>query len=189
LVSQFDYPATGASTQPRGINNNGAIVGTASFPDGLAAGFERYPKGAFVELTDPAGNGLDTQAAGINDIGVIDGFYENGGTSAIIGFTLTNGVYTDFTGDPAECNGSPCTGDLIGINDVGDVVGGWFPPNVTEQAFAVLGGTFTQISNTFLANGSAAEGISNNTKHIVRQLHRQELQRAWLLVHCGRWGD
>lgn len=168
LVSQFDYPSTGASTVPHSINNGGAIVGTVTFPDGEQAGFERYPKGAFVELTDPSGNGLDTQAAGINDSGVIDGFYENGGTSAIIGFTLTGGVYTDFNGAPSTCNNSPCIGDLIGINDAGDVVGGWFPPNsAPEQAFAVLGGTFTPITNAFLANLSAAEAISNNTKHIV----------------------
>jgi uncharacterized membrane protein len=168
LVTQFDYPSTGASTLPHAINNNGAIVGTVTFPDSSSAGFERFKKGSFLELTDPSGNGLDTQALGINDSGEIDGFYENGGTSAIIGFTLVGGVYSDFEGVPDTCNLMPCTGDLIGLNDAGDVVGGWFPPNAApEQAFAVLGGVFTPITNSFLANLSAAESISNNSAHVV----------------------
>jgi probable HAF family extracellular repeat protein len=168
LVTEFDYPSIGASTLPHGINNNGSVVGTVNFPDGEQAGFQRFKNGTFVELTDPSGNGLDTQAVGINDLGEIDGFYENGGTSAIIGFTLTDGVYADFEGAPVECNLTPCTGDLIGINNAGDLVGGWFPPNgAPEQAFTVLNGTFTPITNSFLANLSAAEAISNNSKRVV----------------------
>jgi hypothetical protein len=169
LIGQFDYPSTGASTVPRGINSGGLIVGSVDFPDGSAAGFVRLKNGTYKELTDPSGNGLDTQATGINDAGEIVGFYENGGTSAIIGFTLVNGVYSDFLGAPATCNGQPCTADLMDINDKGDLVGGWFPPSsAPEQAFAVLGGVFTPITNsTFLSNVAAAIAISNNSAWVV----------------------
>jgi uncharacterized membrane protein len=162
LLSEFDYPSTGANTQPHGINNAGVIVGTVVFSDSTQAGFERSKTGKFVELTDPDGNGLDTQAVGINDASEIDGFYENAVSAAIIGFTLTKGVYSDFSGPDGA------TADLIGINNADDLVGGWFPPDeAPEQAFAVLDGTFTPITNSLIANISAAESINNKSTVVV----------------------
>jgi hypothetical protein len=187
LIGQFDYPSTGASTVPRGINSGGLIVGSVDFPDGSAAGFVRLKNGTYKELTDPSGNGLDTQAAGINDTGEIVGFYENGGTSAIIGFTLVNGVYSDFLGAPATCNGQPCTADLMDINDKGDLVGGWFGPNsAPEQAFAVLGGVFTPITNALLSNLAAAFSISNNSAWVVGSyFDKTPLEHGFLYTVAG----
>jgi uncharacterized membrane protein len=162
LLSEFDYPSTGASTEPHGINNNGVIVGTVVFTDGTQAGFDLTKAGKFLEAVDPSGNGLDTQAVGINDASEIDGFYENAVSSAIIGFTLTKRVYSDFSGPDGA------TADLIGINNADDLVGGWFPPNeAPEQAFAVLDGTFTPITNSLLANLSAAQSINNKSTVVV----------------------
>jgi uncharacterized membrane protein len=187
LIGQFDYPSTGASTVPRAINNGGLIVGSVDFPDGSAAGFVRLKNGTYTELTDPSGNGLDTQATGINDTGEVVGFYENGGTSAIIGFTLVNGVYSDFLGAPATCNLQPCTADLMDINDNGDVVGGWFPPSsAPEQAFAVLGGVFTPITSTLLSNVAAAISISNNSALVVGSFFDKKLlSHGFLYIVSG----
>jgi uncharacterized membrane protein len=167
LITQFDYPSTGVSTEARGIADSGTIVGRLVFPDGAIAGFGRFPNGTFVELTDPAGDGTDTEPAGINDAGVVDGYYKNAVSAAVIGFFLTKGIYTDFQG-PAICSGLPCTADLTGINDRGDLVGGWFPPaSAPEQAFAVLGRVFTPITSALLSHLAAAESISNNSAHVV----------------------
>jgi len=164
-LSEFDYPSTGASTLPYGINNSGAIVGIVV--NGTMAGFERFKTGKFVPLSDPSGNGLDTQAFGINDSGAIDGIYENATTSAIIGFTLTKGVYADFLGAPAECNSAPCVGYLLGINNGNNLAGVWFPPGSAVQAFAVLGGVFTPITSSLLATGAVAYSINNKSTVVV----------------------
>jgi hypothetical protein len=101
LITQFDYPSTGVSTEARGVADTGVIVGRLIFPGGAIAGFGRFPNGKFVELTDPAGEGTDTEPAGVNDVGVVDGYYKNAVTAAVIGFSLAKGIYTDFQGAPA----------------------------------------------------------------------------------------
>jgi hypothetical protein len=44
LLSEFDYPSTGASTQPHDINNASVIVGTVVFPDSTQAASSSPPR-------------------------------------------------------------------------------------------------------------------------------------------------
>jgi hypothetical protein len=174
LLSQFDYSTSRqASTEPYGINNKGAIVGLVFFPNGVIAGFERFPNGTFTELTYPNSDGLDNESYGIND------FHEIVGSSVLppagegqpfphIGFTLASGVYTEFTRETSLCDGSPCYTSLFSVNNLGDLVGGWYPPGSGfEQSFAVLGGVFTPIANSSLGNYSTLYSINNNATEIV----------------------
>jgi uncharacterized membrane protein len=171
-LGQFDYPGTAVSTEPRGINNHGTIVGRVIFPDGSIAGFVRFKNGSFAKLINPAGDGTDTEAAGITDGGVIVGLYKQAFTGVVLGFTLQNKTYTDFEGAPATCNSQPCTAVLDGIDDGGDVVGGWFPPNAPEQAFAFFANRnpmFVPITSSRIASSIAASAtaISSNGLHVV----------------------
>jgi probable HAF family extracellular repeat protein len=78
------------STSALGINNNGEVVGTYTDTTGLVHGFV-YESGSFEEVDDPDGVGA-TMINGVNDNGVIVGFY---GTCAT-GGTICHG----FVGTP-----------------------------------------------------------------------------------------
>ncbi len=73
----LDYPGA-IATQPFGINNNGDIVGYATFSDPNGVQQERafrWNQGVFSSVATP---GLRSGAFDINDAGVIVGFYEAG---------------------------------------------------------------------------------------------------------------
>jgi hypothetical protein len=168
LLKTIDYPAAGASTVPFGINNSNALVGAVTFSSGITAGFERQPNGTITELINPAGDGTYTQTVGLNDSGEIDGYYKNGATQQVIGFTLQNGVYSDYKGAPLCTNGVPCVADLNGLNNAGVLAGEWYPSATSRQhAFATLHNTFTSLTVPNSANGSAAEALSNNGAYIT----------------------
>jgi hypothetical protein len=168
LIKTFDYPAPGASTTPFGINNLNNMVGIVTFPSGLTTGFQVNSNSTITEISDPLGDGSNTEAFGISDSGMIDGIYKNGATQGLRGFRLKNGSFADYNGAPLCSNGVACPSYLFGINNAGQVAGEWFPsPSSPEQAFATIGGVFTSLTIPRSTNGSAAYGLSNKYNYIA----------------------
>src|SRR5689334_4946637 len=72
VVTSFDYPGTGNSTTPFGINAQGDIAGDFIDASGVRRGFVRYSNGTFsVPIVDPSDGGNFTRARGINRLGTI----------------------------------------------------------------------------------------------------------------------
>ena len=111
----FDYGET--YTNPRAINNNGYITGTAD-NGGLDIQFERNPGGEIATITMegfPAGSGLIVQ--GINSKGVFVGNYLKVG--ALAAYYGKNAQYqSDFVLPDGSTDADP-----RGINDSGAVAG------------------------------------------------------------------
>ncbi len=98
-------------------------------------------------------------ANAVNDSGQIVGQYNNYDS----GYELSGGKYTPIT--------VPFAGALAtfpyGINNSGEIVGGWWDSNKNEHSFTLIGGTYTSFDCPG-ASGSAAFGI-NSAGDIVGQ--------------------
>jgi hypothetical protein len=123
----FSYPYFNSpDTYALGINNRGAVVGYMfyhgpCFTGQLTRGFKRDANGVFGKpIDDPnSHNGLCyAVATGINDSGVITGYYYNQHPpNGYSGFLIIQGVFTDY-----HLPGSVFT-EVLGINNKGDLVG------------------------------------------------------------------
>lgn len=82
---------------------------------------------ARVPLADP--KGVATYCEGINDLGVVVGYYENSANVAI-GFTYANGVFTDFS----LSNGAPFPLPLA-ISDIGAITGYYYDVHNNPTGF------------------------------------------------------
>jgi probable HAF family extracellular repeat protein len=105
-----------------GINNFGKIVGWTS---GVNVNGFAYKRGSFQTISFP-GSSM-TEAWGINDSGVIVGWYQQG--SFFYGFTLINGKYTSFS-YPGAKGTFPA-----GINAAGQIVGSYTLDYNVEHGF------------------------------------------------------
>jgi hypothetical protein len=93
---------------------------------------------------------------GINDAGVIAGYYNDaGGTSH--GFVDDGGVFSDVD-DPAAASNDT----VYGINDAGQLVGNYTDSSGTDHGFVDNGGAFTPIDEPLSSGsgGTAATGIN-----------------------------
>lgn len=117
-VKDPNTPATGpTNNQLLGVNNGDIAAGFYTDGAGNNHGY-LYDIGAksFTELTLPAAdNATSVTATGVDDAGVIVGFFFNG--TATQGFIDSNGTFANF-----EANGSINT-MILGINNSGQAVG------------------------------------------------------------------
>jgi uncharacterized membrane protein len=72
-------------------------------------------------------------------------------------FLLSNGVYTDIRPPQSDFDGVTAGG----INDLGDIVGGYFLPNFVCAGYELTQGTYVKVTVPGSAN-SCASGINNN---------------------------
>jgi len=129
------------STLPTGINDNGEIVGSFSYPDGDATGFI-YKNGVFTQVA--ATGAVETVFSGVNSSGVICGDSYDGFTTP---FTYRKGKFTPFLQDS---NSFP-----VAINARGTVAGN--PP------FLYQNGSITQIPT----NGAFGQVAALNDRGVV----------------------
>src|SRR5580658_5673731 len=111
--THIDHPKS-SSTICKNINSSGVIVGNYQIKN-KTMGFS-YQNGKFTDIPGPAG-ATSSQAMGINDKGVIVGFYRD--SKGIHGFRLTGSTYKTFNVPGA--NGTFATG----INNKGYIVFYW----------------------------------------------------------------
>src|SRR6185437_730079 len=132
-------------TFANGINDADEVVGAVAAPGAAYQGYI-YQSGTFKTFSDPnAGTqaGQGTLANGINNEGVIVGNYVDS-SGRQHGFVYTGSLMTinsnDFTtiDDPLGVGGT----EIYGINDAGQIVGGYTDGSGTEHGFvASLNGT------------------------------------------------
>jgi probable HAF family extracellular repeat protein len=133
-----------------GINNAGTIVGYYFNPEsGPNSGDNAFSlsNGTYTLINYPGAS--QTWANGINDGGVIVGFYDN--ANGQYGFTLNNGVYTTLNYPGASGT------EAFGINNAGDIVGMYDDSSGTEHGFEA---TPTPIPGAVLLFGPGLVGLA-----------------------------
>lgn len=155
VVTTFDYPGTGNSTTPYGINNRGDIAGDYLDASNVRRGFIRLSNGHFSPpIVEPNDTGSFTRGRGINSARTIDGDFFNVADNAFHGYILSGGVFTQFD------FGGPVSTDLYGINDAGNFVGVYGSTVQPNQAFVNIAGTTTVITIPGQYD-AGANGINN----------------------------
>lgn len=192
--AQFSYApinVPGAvSTEARGINNNGEIVGfyktvactdyDIKVPNCATKGF-KYVNGTYVKLMVP--NSVSTAILGVNDYGDLVGFYKksDGTTHGFIWYH-TNVVKTiDYPNPPLGAKTI-----AFGINKGGTVVGGLWTMSSTGVfpygGWVWSGGKFSNMNPVqpnpagpccWSVNGIANSGV------IVGQVFQSDFNMAW----------
>jgi hypothetical protein len=161
VITTFDYPGAGNSTLPQKINERGDIVGEFIDPNGVTRGFIRFSDGSFsAPIVDPNDTVGFTEGRGINNSRTVVGDYAiSDGT--IHSFFLSGDTFTEY-----DVPGAVQT-NLLGINEPGDVTGGFDPDGSgVFQGFIDRGGTITSFSIPGAISTFAYE-INNSKKLLV----------------------
>jgi uncharacterized membrane protein len=159
VITTFDYPGTGNSTEPQKISEKGDIVGIFLDSLGVSRGFVRSSNGSFsAPIVDPNDTVGFTEARGINNPGTVCGDYATADGNNH-GFFLSGGTFTEY-----DLPGALST-DVFGINNPGDFVGTVSFDDVTQQAFVSVRGTVTSFGVP-AATATLAYQI-NNSKQLV----------------------
>lgn len=128
-------------------NDRGDVVGAFVSDDGLTHGF-LWSQGVLTTLDFPGAN--FTRAFGVNQGRVVVGEWavldDSGNTIAYGGFLWQHGVFTDAKFFPGAGIGAP-----LGINEKGDLVGGWFTDFASPDlhGFIYSGGNFVSFDVPF----------------------------------------
>lgn len=158
VLTTFDYPGEGNSTQPSKINDHGDIVGQFVDPSGVARGFVRYRDGSFsAPIVEPNDAANFTQARGINNEGTIAGFYF-GSDDKFHGYFLSGDTFTEFD-VPGAGNtlvfGINNRGDFVGNTDVDATDHGYLSVDGVLTLFNIPGALETDVSSINDAQNSA----------------------------------
>jgi hypothetical protein len=160
VITTFDYPGTGNTTEPQKINEKGDIVGVYVDSLGVQRGFVRFSDGSFsAPIVDPNDTVGFTQARGINNSRTVCGDYV-GNDGHEHGFFLSGGTFTEYNVPGA------IDSDVFGINDAAVFAGTFDPGSGIDQAFISLGGTITSWSVPG-ALGTFAYEINNSNQLTV----------------------
>jgi probable HAF family extracellular repeat protein len=147
----IDEPGS-TSTELRGINNAGQIVGESSLHSFLLS------NGSFTPIAVPVAK-IFTRVFGINDIGQIVGYYQQeiSPQNRLHGFVLSGGIYTTLD-VPAQTVTA-----ATGINNAGQVVGTTYTPfsGGTTHGFLYSGGSYTTFDMPGAMFGTGAHGINS----------------------------
>jgi uncharacterized membrane protein len=134
----IDVPGA-LSTAASGINDLGVIVGSYTGSDGRSHGFVKNGS-AFTSFDVPFPHS-DMSVNGINDLDQIVGNYFDSLIGSSHGFIFANGEFTSFDFPSLPLDKVHFT-DLLGINDLGEIVGGAgfkLEPGQQAQLFSFLG--------------------------------------------------
>jgi probable HAF family extracellular repeat protein len=141
------------------INDEAISIGGFNYPkrvdhDQVVHAFKRSSDGVITVLPDAAPGALLTEAAGINNSGIIVGFYHDA-ISARHGFILSNGIYTTY-----DKPGAART-LLTGINDQGKIVGFYRGIDLVAHGFTLFNG-ITEDVNYPGSSETKLHGINKN---------------------------
>ena len=172
VITTFDYPGTGNSTTPFGINGHGDIAGRYE-SGGVTRGFVRFRNGTFSSpLVAPNDTGGFTAGFGINNARTVGGESFTLATNTFHGFLWNNGVFTTFD------FGGPVSTAVTGVNDAGNFTGAFGSTILPNKGFVNIGGTSTAIIVPG-AFDSVAYGI-NSSNRVVGQKRRYSFRLSSL---------
>ena len=141
LVSTFDYPGSGNSTEPQKISDLRDIVGTYLDSSLVTRGFIRFRNGNFsAPLVDPNDTRGVTQGRGVNNSRLVCGDYLDAATGNFHGFFFSRSRFHNF-----DVPGSTFT-VILGLNNAGDFCGSDIPGSGVQSAFFSLGGVITEFT-------------------------------------------
>jgi hypothetical protein len=120
-------PASPATDQNLGVNDEGIVVGFYNDANGVSHGYEyNVWTRQFSTVVDPNDPGASLTASAINDRGHVAGVYTNPATGNMDGFLLRHGRFTDLAVPGAS------TTMALGVNNFDEVVGVYTPSGTTE---------------------------------------------------------
>jgi probable HAF family extracellular repeat protein len=165
-LTTVDAPST-AFNQLLGINDKGEEAGYSS-PNTAGMTFQTPyidNNGKFQYLTSflPAafsannfGGGLNnSQATGINNLGLVSGFYMTNGGADSFGFLFNGTTLTSL-----EYPGSTFT-QALGVNNDGEVVGTYIDSSGTMHGFIYDNGTYQTVDDPFGVGTTTVNGLNN----------------------------
>ena len=162
-----DFDAPGADpvvgcTCPAGINDLGVVAGSDIDANGVSHGFVRSSDGRITTFDDsqaPVGTGANqgTTPVGVNDIGVITGYYVDG-NNATHGFVRTpDGKITTFDAPGGAGGTYPGNINLLGVT-----AGVFYDANGVGHGFVrTAGGKITTFDPPNSFNGPTSYGTFN----------------------------
>ena len=160
VITTFDYPGTGNSTIPKGINDGGDIVGIYVDSSDVTRGFVRFRNGNLsAPIVDPNDTCNVTEGLGINNSRLICGDYLNGSDCLSHGYFLMGGNFREF--DVPDS----LTTSVDGVNNVGDFCGDFTDSTGLMQAFVSIGGTITPFSVPG-ATSTSALGLNSSNQTV-----------------------
>jgi uncharacterized membrane protein len=170
--SNIEVPGS-ISTSPKGINNNGDVVGDYQNSSGVF-GF-LLSGGIYTTISCP-GATAGTFVYGINDNGVIVGYYNENITD--VGFVYING----------ECKSLPkFNGSVpypLGINNQGHIVGYYFVSPTVTEGFELVGKTYTEIS---VPNSTSTAAVGINLAGTVSGTYQDSAGSHGFLFRNGTY--
>jgi probable HAF family extracellular repeat protein len=138
VLTNIDFPG-GTATDAFGINASGTIVGDFSDSAGAFHGFVLHD-GIFTQINVPGA--VDTEATKINAAGDIVGSWDTDINTTGHGFVLTReGQFIIIDAPKAVPEGT----SAFGINDRGEIVGGYVDSIGDLHCFLLVAGTFTDV--------------------------------------------
>lgn len=141
ILTTFDYPASGNSTQPQKISDRGDIAGLFVDSSGGTRGFVRYKNGTFsAPIIEPSDTANYTTARDVNDSRLICGEFGTSADGTYHGYFLSGATFTQY-----DVTGATST-FLLGINDAGDFSGAFDIGSDPRQGFVDIGGSVLAFS-------------------------------------------
>jgi hypothetical protein len=114
----------------------------------------------FQTVIDPADPNF-TQLLGVNNAGVIAGYFGDGAAVFNSGFTLV--VPNSFTPEnfPGTATLTEQQTQVVGINNAGETVGFWIDTNGVTHGFTDVGGTFRNVDDPSTTTVTQLLGVNN----------------------------
>jgi hypothetical protein len=146
-----------SATEPTGVNDFGVIAGIYEDPSRGTHGFID-DAGAVTSFDVPGGVPGEMSVAGINDAGTVVGSYvslDAHGSPILHGYIDQGGTFTTLDGPGTET-------DLLGVNDLGQIVGDNFGGPAGSFRFVYQSGSFTPVAPTLWRINDVGTIIGNS---------------------------
>jgi uncharacterized membrane protein len=173
VFSTIDFPGAGGATVVQAINDRGQIVGIYDDFDGTSGGFLRDKGGRFTKIEVPGAS--YTTIHGINKRGQVVGAFLEGGVTPNPDGTLPPGVVRGFLWERGRFTTRDVPGSIwtqpFGINDRGEVSGGYYDRIGKQHGFVLQKGKYTTIDAPRpiddFSNGNIAWGINDRGEVVI----------------------
>jgi uncharacterized membrane protein len=172
VITTFDVPFFSLH-DVADIDDRGRIVGYYDRQDGTSGGYLRNQGGRFTKIDFPGAS--FTTVHGINNRGQLVGAYLEGGVTLNPDGTVPPGVVHGFLWEKGRFTTLDVPGSIwtqpFGINDRGEISGGYYDPTGKQHGFVLQKGKYTTIDAPRpiddFSNGNIAWGINDRGEVVI----------------------